>query len=79
MTFDQTAKRVVMKQGEIVLIVDDFGWEYEIDFDRIRTPEEILSWVHRLCEKNWFTSSMQREFIEVAMRRIGKTAWPVPA
>ena len=29
------------------------AYDYEIDFDRLKTPEALLEWVAHMGEKNW--------------------------
>ena len=52
-------KEVVLKDDFITL----HGW-YHIGLDRIKTPRDLLGWVHHLSEKTWFTTELCNEFIE---------------
>lgn len=49
------------------------GYEYVIELDRIRTPLELLSWVHHLLEKEWELTTPRRigELIEDVSHRLG--------
>jgi hypothetical protein len=39
-------------------------FEYEIEYDRMATPERVLGWVRQLSDKNWVT----REHIAILVR-----------
>lgn len=36
---------------------------YEIELSRIKTERHIDHWVCHLCEKNWVTTGLIREFV----------------
>lgn len=52
------------------LDVDDDGitlnwvYEYWIDWPRLAKPMDLVSWLHRLSQKGWFTPFRQKLFIE---------------
>jgi hypothetical protein len=47
------------------------GGPYEIDFDRCKTPEQILDWVSHLCDKLWVTRQQIKLFIGHAAEHHG--------
>ena len=63
--------KVTSKKG-IICITNEYGWDYDIELDRIDTPSKILSWVHHLCGKTWITPSVIEEFIQVATMHINQ-------
>ena len=41
-------------------------YPYEIEASRAETPEQIISWVLHLTEKDWVTAEHVHDFIEAA-------------
>lgn len=39
----------------LLIPVGDRFSEYEIEHDRMNTPEKVLGWIVHLAEKNWVT------------------------
>lgn len=57
-----------MKQQVFIddtLVVFTVAGEYCIELNRCDTPEKLLGWVHRLCEKAWVTPQILARFIEL--------------
>jgi hypothetical protein len=49
----------------------DLLWEnhcYDIELNRIKTPNEAFHWICHLHEKNWVTPQMLSDFVEVIKR-----------
>ncbi|EOI1352359.1 hypothetical protein Cf24236_3574 [Citrobacter farmeri] len=45
--------------------------EYEIALVSCRTPEQVVSWIFQLSEKQWVTRDILRRFIKVASAKAG--------
>lgn len=71
LTYQQSYEALVTMGDGCLKINCPDNAEYEIEFDRCKTPEAILSWVHHLNEKNWMTTEITTRFIEVAGEHIG--------
>jgi hypothetical protein len=41
-----------------------FLYPYEVDLDRIRTPEDLMGWLYHLCGKPWMDKGAIREFLK---------------
>ena len=69
-------KRRLEELERIVSIKDDHivinvCYEYNIPLSSCKKHEQILGWVHHLCEKTWMTPEVLERFIEVACRENG--------
>jgi hypothetical protein len=74
--WDQLARCVTIADGYLTL---HGPCDYDIELDRIDTPERILAWVTHLSAKTWVEPWMLRRLIQVAMRHIGKVPGQIPA
>ena len=61
-----------------VVTIDDDGWitihgpyEYEIELIRCDSHFKIIDWVLHLSEKDWMTTDMINQFIDIALRSNG--------
>lgn len=52
---------------------DHIDGEYEIALLSCRTPEQVVSWIYQLSEKQWVTGDILRRFIKVASANAGIT------
>lgn len=41
---------------------------YHIEWDRIRTPRDLIEWLHHLSGKHRFDAELERRFIETVFR-----------
>lgn len=56
-------------QSQDMYIEDDYliinySYPYEIELDRIDTPEKVLGWVAHLCGKTWMDNDKIERFID---------------
>ena len=58
--------KVLFDESGIYLKVYPGGNYYSISWDQIKC-DGIAHWVKHLCEKNWITVDLIREFVECAM------------
>ncbi|MDT7044216.1 hypothetical protein [Candidatus Nitronereus thalassa] len=65
---EELERIVSIKDDHIVINV---CYEYNISLSDCRTHQQILSWVHHLCEKTWMAPEVLEKFIEVACRANG--------
>lgn len=54
--------RTEFRYGYVTLTDGEYV-DYDIALSRITTPEELLTWVHHLTEKNWMDAQSLRHFI----------------
>ena len=56
------------------------GYEYDIEMDRIPTPQALLGWLAHLGEKGWagMTAEQVSNFVRVVSRRKGWKIEPLP-
>lgn len=66
-----------IEQDQLIIRVDQ--WDYEIELERLNTPQKILGWVYHLCGKNWVTPSVIEEFIDFATTATGQEQFEVTA
>lgn len=52
---------------------DHIDGEYEIALLSCKTPEQVISWIYHLSEKQWVTRDILRRFIKVASANAGIT------
>lgn len=68
-------ERMRKEQSGLVFDVDGvtMRWRYEyfIEWERLRTRDDLLSWCHHLCGKGWFTPLRMKMFIEGVCHRKG--------
>jgi len=57
-------ERIVSIQDDQIVI--NVCYEYNILLSECTSHEQILSWVHHLCEKTWMTPDVLERFIDVA-------------
>ncbi|TYL43921.1 hypothetical protein [Dickeya sp. ws52] len=50
---------------------DHLDGEYEIALASCKTPEQVVSWIYQLSEKQWITREILRRFIKVASNNAG--------
>jgi hypothetical protein len=68
-------ERMRKEQAGLVFDVDGvtLRWRYEyfIEWGRLRTRDDLISWCHHLCGKGWFTPLRMKMFIEGVCNRKG--------
>lgn len=69
-----------MKEPDPMLDVDDDGitlrwggYEYFIDWERIKEPNDVVQWIYHVCEKGWeeMTPYRIKQFIDCVYRQKG--------
>ncbi len=58
-TFDEDINCVVLPNG------------YEVDLDRIRSPEKFLGWIDHLSQKSWMTTDLLGQVVVLVARKKG--------
>ena len=56
----------VNTQDSIIFWIPGTKAEYEIEHDRMDTPEKVLGWVRQLSQKNWVTREHIAELLSQA-------------
>lgn len=55
-------ERCVVIRGSYLHVL--FDYDYPIELSRIKTPKDLLGWVHHLCGKTWMDTAKIRVFVE---------------
>lgn len=45
-------------------IILNIAYPYEIELERIKDSNDLIHWIHHLCEKTWMDTDYLSEFIE---------------
>jgi hypothetical protein len=55
---------VTIKRGCASIDTGIPGYRYNIELDRIDSPERMVHWLHHLSSKTWFTPKMVGDLIQ---------------
>ena len=56
---------------ELLLLHPGTSWPYEIDFDRVNTPLQLIGWLDHMLAKTWFDGLAARKLISMICDRRG--------
>jgi len=70
---EELSRIVTIDETHIIFQIpgDHIDAEYEIALNTCKTPEQVVSWIFHLTEKQWVDRGILRRFIKLASHHAG--------